>query len=107
MSDNSGIQVFNGNVTGEVIAAGNEAKATKIIGSDPRVADALGELRVALEQLSLSRQEKESLASDLERVDAASKQGDPAATTSGLQSFADKLAKAGIVVKETLALAKP
>ena len=107
MSNNSGVQITNGNYNAEVSAVGTGASATKITGSDPRVAAALDELRGAVEKLSLSAQQKQILSADVAQIDAAAKEGNATAAKSGLQSLADKLRMAGVVVKETLSLAGP
>jgi len=107
MNDKKRRRDSSGHINADVFAVGTARTAAKIVGGDPRITTALYELRGAIERLSLTPQQKELVGSNLAQIEQASKQGDTEAARSGLQILADKLQMAGVVVKETLALAGP
>jgi hypothetical protein len=105
---NMGIQANN--VSGEVIAVGERATASKSASGDPQpVAQAIAQLQAALASLSLEPQAKAGIASDLAVLQATAPPNIPQAERAGhaLMSLTARLKAVGVVLSEVVALSEP
>ena len=105
---NEGIQAAN--VRADVLAVGRHARAVKKTGPNDgaELGTAVRELRHAIDALALDRATRESLDSDLARLDDLRKEPAPSpAAQDTLATLASKLKAAGVVLSETASLAAP
>lgn len=106
---NEGIQATN--VRADVLAVGRHARAVKRTAPTDHAAlgSAIRELREALDALALDRATRDSLESELARLEElrTAPAPSPPAAQDTLAALASKLKAAGVVLSETASLAGP
>ncbi|HEV2416933.1 MAG TPA: hypothetical protein VGX94_03950 [Terriglobia bacterium] len=105
---NTGIQA--GAVKADVIAVGKGASAVKF-GDSPAVNEELaalaGELRGALDHLSLQPPAREAIEEDLAKLDRAAKERNAEGAKTTLESITGKLKMVGVAAQHAMELAGP
>jgi len=106
-STNYGIQAEN--VQAKNIAVGENARATFFEGESPAVAEALRDLRQAIDDLALSDSARTLLASDLDAIEEEAGADKPKSDRIGglLKGFVEKLKMVGAIAEEGANLIEP
>jgi hypothetical protein len=107
---NTGIQATN--VTAEVMAVGDRARATKTVASGAicqELPPLVAGLRAALDHLSLQPPARQAIEEDVAKLDkaAATKEHNSEHVRGVLESIAGKLKTVGVIVAQAVEIAEP
>lgn len=104
---NYGIQAEN--VQAKNLAVGKNARATYLERESPEVAEALRDLREAIDDLGLPDTARALLTSDLDAIEEEAETGEPKSDRVGrpLKAFVEKLKMVGAIAEEGANLIEP